>query len=163
MLALLDELREHMLGGADLNVLLLDNASAGDHDGAMAQRFLDSVTPGPDGVAVVLTGNAHSTTTPRTGREPGYPPMGHLIDQAREDQTVVAIDVHHSGGRAWVCLEDRACGATPVPGNTIDGELLDDVVANIDMFPRTSADGFHGSYYVGRLSPAEPAAGDEPG
>jgi hypothetical protein len=162
MADLLNDLREHIGRGADLEVLLLDASPAPDRDAAMARRLLDRINSTPEGVLIALTGNVHSSTALGTSFDSDHEPMGYLLRQSHANGTVIAIDVRHAGGTAWVCLGDGDCGPTEFPASTTDPEQLDvNVVATVDTFPQPNADGFHGTYYVGELSPAEPAAEGE--
>ncbi|MEM9562302.1 MAG: DUF6624 domain-containing protein [Actinomycetota bacterium] len=162
MLELLDGLRRHITRGADLHVVLLDTTAGVDRDAVMATRVLDAIDASPDGVVIALTGNVHTRVTRGSSVDPDHEPMGHLIERSNGNRTVTAIDVRHDGGAAWVCPEDGACGRASLAANATGDERLGEAIATVDTLAQPNADGFHGTYFVGELSPAEPAADVEP-
>ena len=156
MFELLEALRRHIDRGAQIDVVLLDGTPAINRDATMASRLLDAIEDSSDRVAIVLTGNVHSSVALGADLDPSHEPMGYLIEQAAVDRTVVAIDMRYSNGSAWVC-RDGGCGPVALAGNATNSPQLGDAVAIVDLVAGPAAHGFHGTYYVGDLSPAEPA------
>ncbi|MCP4966038.1 MAG: ChaN family lipoprotein [bacterium] len=158
ILELLDSLRRRIATGAPIDVVLLDSADAEDRDVAMADKLLAAVARSPERVTVALTGNIHSRGERGASFDPDYEPMGYLVKQALDVRSVFALDVRHSGGKAWTCTPEASCGAhtflSATPADVDRGEAL----AVVDLFAYPNSDGFDGTYFVGNITPAEPAA-----
>lgn len=157
MLDLLDDLREHKVDGAPLDVVLLDAVGVDDRDVAMAERLRDAIEAKPDGLAITLTGNLHNRAVRGVSFDQEYEPMGFLVDEALGDQRVRSLDVTHSGGIAWVCFQDGSCGERSFERNVSEDVATADAVPFVQLLTERNSQGFDGTYFVGELSAAPPA------
>lgn len=139
-----------------LDVRLFDREGEGGsqaRDQRMAEALDEIVASAPDAVVIVLTGNVHARITPGTRWDPDFQPMGYLLQEALPDRRIVALDLEHAGGSAWVCTgplpED--CGARPMSGS--DAVDRGRAVRLHDG----SGTPFDGVYTVGPLTASPPA------
>jgi hypothetical protein len=77
--------------------------------------------------------------------------MGQLVTGLLGADRVVALDVTHAGGSAWVCTD--ACGET-----TLQGGGPPDSAFRLSLHLDDASSGFHGEYSVGPLTASPPAA-----
>ncbi|MBF5043513.1 ChaN family lipoprotein [Aggregicoccus sp. 17bor-14] len=171
MLQLLERARAERHAGLPIEVLAFDTFAQGSaHDALMAQALLAERTRSPGRLAVVLTGNVHARTAKGTSWDPAFLPLGYLLRQ--REPGLVALDVDHGGGAANSCkLEPGGkvqCGVfretAPIDmrrefmsGPAVERHFLGHRPF-VQLGAKRSAEGFDGLYYVGRLSPAAPAA-----
>ncbi|MDQ3264566.1 MAG: hypothetical protein M3Y59_13025 [Myxococcota bacterium] len=122
----------------------------------------------PRDLYVVLTGNIHARTVVGVAWDKRFEPMGYHLASALPD--VLVLDAQYTGGDAWVCELSRwgrrlDCGARPagIPRRAFwaqerprltDGRLASRFAGS---FTAPSAEGYHGIFFVGRLTPAPPA------
>jgi hypothetical protein len=78
--------------------------------------------------------------------------MGYLLSKSVPSERIVALDVAHSGGTAWVCLgSDVAdCGPQKLRERGPGGE-------GITLNESPEKTGHHGWYHVGSISASPPA------
>ncbi len=116
-------------------------------DRAMAEAVLAARRGFPKSNVVVLAGNVHTRLSKGLPGDAKYTPMGWHIAQAVPD--AISLNVDFRGGDAWVETEK---GAGPTKMNGIDRG--DDPF--IEIFPKPR-DGYHGTFYVAKISAARPA------
>ncbi len=116
----------------------------------MANFLGDIARASPGRLLVVLTGNFHSRVVRGTRQNPNQEPMGWALRDQLEEDRVVALDVAHTGGTAWVCLDSGGCGAHAMRPR---GPAGTDITWN-DSSEQTS---HHGWYHVGALRASRPA------
>jgi len=155
MLGLFEGLRALAKQGHDLRIVLFDQPGGGGseaRDRRMADFLAGVVKESTEDVVLVLTGNIHSRVSPGTRWNPEYEPMGYLLSQAVPAERIIALDVAHSGGTAWVCLgsEVSDCGEQKLRERGPSGEGI-----TLNESPEKS--GHHGSYQVGPISASPPA------
>ena len=153
MLDLLNTVRLWRRDARDIEVTLFDRPAgdeAGSRDRGMANFLGDIARASTGRLLVVLTGNFHSRVVRGTRQNPNQEPMGWALrDQLKEDR-VVALDVAHTGGTAWVCLGSGGCGTHAMRPR---GPAGSDITWN-DSAEQTS---HHGWYHVGALRASRPA------
>ena len=90
--------------------------------------------------------------TPSTTLLPHQEKSQDMLSQAVPAERIIALDVAHSGGTAWVCLgSDVAdCGEQKLRGRGPSGEGI-----TLNESPEKS--GHHGWYQVGPISASPPA------
>jgi len=120
-------------------------------DRHMAEALEGIVESDPEAVVIVLTGNIHARTAAGTSFEP----MGYLLEQALPDRRIVALNLEHAGGSAWVCTAE-GCGVHPMNGSG-DPEAGRSVRLDETLDPR-----YDGVYTVGPLTPSPPASNAVP-
>jgi hypothetical protein len=150
MVDLIDDLRVARAAAMSIAVALLDS-SVSDRDAAMAARVADAAAADPDGIVIALTGNVHTRVQPDPAADPAVVPMGQLVTGLLGADRVVALDVTHAGGSAWVCTD--ACGET-----TLQGGGPPDSAFRLSLHLDDASSGFHGEYSVGPLTASPPAA-----
>ncbi len=157
MFELIEDLRRYTEAGEPIEVVLLDASGVEDRDVAMADNLLEAIIAENEGVAVTLTGNLHNRTTRGTDFDPDYEPMGYRIKQALGPRRVRSLDVHYTGGEAWVCIPDGDCGPRrfDAPPNT--DSPPPEVLPSIEVDDNGSGSAFDGHYSVGDLTPSPPA------
>lgn len=147
MFDLLLELRSYKADPTALKVILIDDpGSPLGRDRAMASLLAAEIERRPDDLFVVLTGNLHNRLRP--GR---FEPMGYHLQLAKPDADIIALNITHSGGSAWVCTTD-ACGVLNVRGET-------GVSPGIEIHPQASDSAYTGRLHVGRVKASPPARG----
>jgi hypothetical protein len=150
MADLLDDLRVARASGMAVQVALVDGPD-GDRDTAMAARVADAAAANPDGIVIALTGNAHARVQPDPAGDQADAPMGQQVTGLLGPDRVVALDVRHAGGSAWVCTD--ACGET-----TLQGSGPPDPAFTLSLHLDDTSSGFHGDYSVGPITASPPAA-----
>jgi hypothetical protein len=155
MLGLFEGLRALARQGHDLRIVLFDQPGGGGseaRDRRMAEYLAGVVSESTDALFVVLTGNIHSRVSPGTRWNPEYETMGYLLSKSIPSDRIVALDVAHSGGTAWVCLgSDVAdCGERTLGGRGPEGDGI-----TLDGTPEET--GHHGWYHVGTINASPPA------
>lgn len=138
----------------------------------VAQNLAELWRAAPRDFYVVLTGNVHARTVVGVPWDEKFTPMAYHLLAAVPD--VVSLDAHYSGGESWNCTLSRwgrrlKCGprAVALPFRVLRSEDLPKRKDGTPM-PRfagtwgaSAGDGYHGIFYVGKLTPAQPAT--EPG
>ncbi|MBF5041701.1 ChaN family lipoprotein [Aggregicoccus sp. 17bor-14] len=173
MLGLLERVRKQRAGGLPVEVLAFDSAGQGTgHDVLMAQALLAERSRQPGRFMVVLTGNTHARSVRGAEWDKDFVPLGFLLRQ--REPTLVALDMDHGGGGAWSCKLAPGgkvqCGAyneaAPLEmrkrflTGTATQRPFIGVKPFVQLGKEKSPEGFDGLYYVGHLSPSEPALGE---
>jgi hypothetical protein len=147
MFDLIRELRASGAHSADLRVILIDDpASPLGRDRAMASLLTAEIGRRPGDFFVVLTGNLHNLLVPERSE-----PMGYHLRTRNPDSRIIALNITHSGGTAWVCTRD-GCGVV-----TSRGE--DNVALGVGLYPQSIENAYTGRLHVGRITASPPAIG----
>ena len=154
MVELIERVRRLTHGGHAASILFFDGAGARGQgrEAAMAGAIAASANKHPEAVHVILTGNRHSRTATGNRYDPNYEPMGYLLGQRVPGDRIVALDVAHEGGSAWVCAPE--CGVVSL-AERHGGDRW-----SIEIDDATRPSGHLGWYRVGTLSASAPAVGD---
>jgi hypothetical protein len=155
MLGLFEGLRALAQGSPELRIVLFDQPGGGGseaRDRRMAEYLAGVVNESSDALFVVLTGNIHGRVSPGTRWNPEYEPMGYLLSKAIPSDRIVALDVAHSGGTAWVCLGSQVadCGEQKLRKRGPEGDGI-----TLDGSPEET--GHHGWYHVETINASPPA------
>ena len=111
MVGLIENMRQLREQGRGVGVVFYDapaGRGAQDREVRMAAALATSMNAHPESVHVVLTGNLHSRVAPGVPRNKDYEPMGYLLAQRVAAKRLLAFDVAHEGGTAWICSPE--CG-----------------------------------------------------
>ncbi|HEX8437308.1 hypothetical protein, partial [Archangium sp.] len=150
---LLEQLRWLRAQGLDVNVFVFDHPElqGESREGAMAGTILSQVEQGPGRFFLIVTGNIHPRTLPGVPWDLGYRPMGYML--ARKLPSLLSLDVAFDSGTAWICSVDPtlACGERPARGKDNGDRYF------VSLFERPTESGYHGVFYVGRVSASPPA------
>lgn len=142
-------------------MVLLDEYGVDERDVAMADNLLEAISADTDGVAIALTGNLHNRTTRGTDFDPDYEPMGYLVEQALGSRRVRSLDVHYTGGQAWVCNGDGDCGTRRFDAPPDADSQRADVLPSIEVDDDHPTDAYDGRYHVENSHrPRQPSATD---
>lgn len=119
----------------------------------MAQALAGIVEDTPDAVVIVLTGNIHARIAKGTPWDAEFEPMTYLLKRTAPDRRIVALDVSHAGGGAWVCTgpEPADCGERELRGSSA-ADAGWSVRLEEEAGPR-----FDGVYTVGPITASPPA------
>jgi hypothetical protein len=150
---LLEQLRWLRAQGLDVDVFVFDHPELQGEarEAAMARSILSQVEAGPERFFLVITGNIHPRTQPGVPWDLGYRPMGYML--ALKLPFLMSLDVAYDSGTAWICAvgESIECGERPARGKNNGDRFF------ISLFEQPSESGFHGVFYVGRVSASPPA------
>jgi uncharacterized protein (TIGR03067 family) len=152
MAELIDGARRLRSEGFNLRVALFDASGSGggqQRDRRMGANLAAVATAAPEAMLIVLTGNQHSRVTRGTPRNSSYEPMGHVLANGTSHERVVALNVAHGPGSAWICAPD--CGTQRLGGR--QGELR----WTIEIDEATRPAGHQGWYHVGGITASPPA------
>ena len=155
MVDLLDRVRVAKTLGMPIDVVLLDQSDVADRDQAMAERLVAAVADHPGAVTITLTGDVHSRMVKGTEFDAAYEPMGFRLERSLRPGLVRSLDVRHTGGTAWICIDDDSCAARPVDANTPAGASPS--ALSVQLLHERSVDGYDGTYFVGELVASLPA------
>lgn len=147
---LLDDLRRARTAGMALDVVLTNEVGTADPAQLMADRIADAARANDAGIVIALMADIDAAVTPVVVTS--VAPVGQQVTENIGTDRVVALDVVHAGGMAWICTP--TCGETPVEG-TGPG----DPAFSLSLHLGDSSSGYHGEYSVGALSASPPAAG----
>jgi len=156
MLELLESLRVLRRGGHAITFALFnrtDGSSAQDRERKMAESLGALIDHATTDLFVVLTGNLHSRVARGTSWDRDYQPMAYLLSQARPGLDLVALDLSHAGGDAWLCDPEGVCGIRPLSSRGT-GEAV-----SVELHDQVQPHGHHGRYHVGTIHGSPPAAG----
>ena len=160
MANLLEQLRGLRAQGMDVNAFVFDhpNLKGQEREIAMAKTVFSHVTKGPKRFYMTVSGNVHPRTRKGLPWDRDYRPMGLLLSQNLDDDDVIALDMAYDSGSAWICAEDPRvaesrlhCGVRRATGRD-NGDR-----AFIHLFGGRTRDGFHGVFYVGKVTASVPA------
>jgi hypothetical protein len=154
MARLLDGARKLRQAGSTVDVVLFNRSGAGGgqaRDRRMAEYLAAVAGESTEAAVIVLTGNIHSRVTRGTRFSAGYEPMGYLLSQAVPPERIVALDVAHEGGTAWVCVAgEDGCGPQRLRARGPDGN-------GVTLNDSPEGTGHHGWYHVGAITASPPA------
>jgi hypothetical protein len=155
MAELAQRLRQLGTSGS-VEVALIDRPEARqDRDAVMATKLAEVVSASPEGIVIALTGNMHSRTAPGAPWNAAYKPMGYLLAEMLPDLDLMALDVAHTGGTAWVCLSNQPCHEQELGGSGTRESSAATLFNSLDEH------GFHGRYEVGAIHASPPATAVE--
>jgi uncharacterized protein (TIGR03067 family) len=155
MLELIDGLRELRAKKLPVRLALFDasgKAGGQQRERDMARNLAAAVAVSPRAMTIVLTGNRHSRVTLGDPRNASYEPMGYLLGRATSFDGLVALNVAHGSGSAWVCAPD--CGITRLGGEHGGAEW------SVEIDEATRPAGHRGWYHVGAITASPPATMD---
>ena len=155
MLDLIERVRRLRHEGNSARILFFDapGATGGqDREAKMASKIAASARVHTEAVHVILTGNMHSRMVPGNRRDRDYEPMGYLLQRQVPGNRIVALEVAHEGGTAWICAPD--CGVTSLAVRHAGPRW------SIEIDDATRPSGHLGWYHVGTFSASAPAVGD---
>lgn len=156
MAGLIDGLREQRSAGRPVEVVFLDRPDlgpSGGRDAAMAKRLADAHQAHPKNLILALTGNWHNRTVTGAPWDPSYEPMGYRLTHLLPEARILALDMSHAGGSAWLCLSGEPCKVQQLRGKGKKGGPL-----AVTVYDAVDAKGFHGVYDVGSITASLPAA-----
>ncbi|HVS12334.1 MAG TPA: hypothetical protein VMV46_00280 [Thermoanaerobaculia bacterium] len=153
MADLLESLRRHRNAG-ELRAALFDRPSAqGSRDLAMAERLATLSDESRDRLTLVLTGNLHARIAAGAPWDPEFVPMGLHLRRLRSELDLIALDLTHEGGTAWICQGGASgCGPVGLRGT-------EDAEPGLELLPATAAGLFHGRFHLGPITASPPASG----
>jgi len=118
-------------------------------DRDMARNLAAVVAEAPRSMVIVLTGNNHSRITKGTPRSSAYEPMGYVLGRETSADDLIALNVAHGSGSAWICAPD--CGISDLAGRYGEAEWT------IEIDDATRPAGHSGWYHVGSITASPPA------
>jgi hypothetical protein len=157
---LLEQLRVLKAQGLDVRAFVFDHPQLKGQvrEDAMAATVLQQVKAGPERFYMVVSGNVHPRTVQGLPWDRQYRPMGLLLSETLDEDDVVALDMAYDSGSAWICAADPKaqegrleCGVRPAKGRDNGDRPF------IHLFDDVTRDGFHGVFYVGRVTASVPA------
>jgi hypothetical protein len=157
---LLEQLRALKAHGLDVRAFVFDHPQLKGQvrEDAMAATVLKQVKGAPERFYMVVSGNVHPRTVQGLPWDRQYRPMGLLLSEALDEDDVVALDMAYDSGSAWICAADpRAanarleCGVRPAKGRDNGDRPF------IHLFSDRTREGFHGVFYVGKVTASVPA------
>jgi len=155
MLDLIDGLRTLRAEELPVRLALFDasgKAGGQQRERDMARNLAAAVAASPRAMTIVLSGNRHTRVTRGDPRNADFEPMGYLLGQATSFDELIALNVAHGSGSAWICAPD--CGIQRLGGR--HGEA--DWSVEIDDANRPA--GHQGWYHVGAIAASPPATMD---
>ncbi|HLL51948.1 MAG TPA: hypothetical protein VK447_00295 [Myxococcaceae bacterium] len=179
VVALLERARVLKAEGKPISVVAYDvkNLDGNARQEAMAEHLLRArAQAGTGTLTVVLSGNVQARTVRGAEWDKELVPLGARLLAA--EPGMKALDAQYSGGMAWTCqaaggthidCRPRLVGApqrsrflgTRLPSSkTAKGYERHKLYIRVDS--EASVEGYHGLFYVGRLSPSPPAAEAQP-
>jgi hypothetical protein len=157
---LLEQLRALKAHGLDVRAFVFDHPQLKGQvrEDAMAATVLKQVKGGPERFYMVVSGNVHPRTVKGLPWDRQYRPMGLLLSEALDEDDVVALDMAYDSGSAWICAADPKaanarleCGVRPAKGRDNGDRPF------IHLFSDRTREGFHGVFYVGKVTASVPA------
>jgi len=156
MFELLERLRRLRHEGREIHVVTLDPADPTiqpvERDRRMAEALARALTRQPQDFAISLTGNFHNRIRSAPW-DATYDFMGKVFSRLAPRARVLSLNVAYSGGSSWICEATAGCGP-----QQLKGKPEGDPSNRITILPALDEDGYRGSYSVGKLTPAPPAA-----
>ncbi|RKH04343.1 hypothetical protein D7V97_25425 [Corallococcus sp. CA053C] len=153
---MLEQLRQLRAQGLDVAVFVYDHPklTGQQREEALAATVLSHVKAEPQRFHLVMSGNVHSRTAQGLPWDKGYQPMGRLLKAQLKD--VTALDMAYDSGSAWICAADQKgrkldCGVKATKGKDNGDRFF------VHVWDSPNAEGYHGVFYVGRVSASEPA------
>jgi hypothetical protein len=157
---LLEQLRALKAHGLDVRAFVFDHPQLKGQvrEDAMTATVLQQVKGGPERFYMVVSGNVHPRTVQGLPWDRQYRPMGLLLSEALDEDDVVALDMAYDSGSAWICAADPKaasarleCGVRPARGRDNGDRPF------IHLFGDRTREGFHGVFYVGKVTASVPA------
>jgi uncharacterized protein (TIGR03067 family) len=152
MVELIDGLRKLRRDGRTASVVLFDASGAKggqQRERDMARNLAAAAADASRSILIVLTGNMHSRVTKGTARDSEYEPMGYLLAQEVSVERLVALNVAHAGGSAWICAPD--CGPSSLGGEHGPTGW------RVEIDDQTRPSGHQGWYHVGTITASVPS------
>ncbi|RUO93309.1 hypothetical protein D7Y11_10180 [Corallococcus sp. AB018] len=153
---MLEQLRQLRARGLDVAVFVYDHPklTGQQREQALAATVLKEVESGPARFHLVVSGNIHPRTAKGLPWDKQYQPMGRLL--AARLKHVVALDVAYDSGSAWICAPDERsrkldCGVKETKGKDNGDRFF------VHVWDSPNKDGYHGVFYVGRVTASAPA------
>ncbi|NOK37616.1 hypothetical protein HMI49_30900 [Corallococcus exercitus] len=153
---MLEQLRQLRAQGLDVAVFVYDHPKLNgqQREQALAATVLKEVEAGPTRFHLVVSGNIHPRTSKGLPWDKQYQPMGRLL--AARLKHVVALDVAYDSGSAWICAPDAVsrkldCGVKEAKGKDNGDRFF------VHVWDSPNKDGYHGVFYVGRVTASAPA------
>ena len=153
---MLEQLRQLRARGLDVAVFVYDHPklSGQKREDALAATVLSHVKAGPARFHLVVSGNIHPRTAQGLPWDKQYRPMGRLLKAQLKD--VVALDMAYNSGSAWICAADEKAGKLDCGVKETKGKDNGDRFF-VHVWDSPNEEGYHGAFYVGRVSASEPA------
>ncbi|WP_233583193.1 hypothetical protein [Corallococcus sp. CA053C] len=153
---MLEQLRQLRAQGLDVAVFVYDHPklTGQQREDALTATVLSHVKAEPQRFHLVVSGNIHSRTAQGLPWDKGYQPMGRLLKEQLQD--VTALDMAYDSGSAWICAADEKgrkldCGVKATKGKDNGDRFF------VHVWDSPNAEGYHGVFYVGRVSASGPA------
>ncbi len=153
---MLEQLRLLRARGLDVAVFVYDHPKlkGQPRERVLAATVLKEVEAGPARFHLVVSGNVHPRTAKGLPWDKEYQPMGRLLTARLKH--VVALDVAYDSGSAWICAPDERsrtldCGVKEAKGKDNGDRFF------VHVWGSPNKDGYHGVFYVGRVTASAPA------
>jgi hypothetical protein len=158
MASLLQSMHELKARGLPISVLAYDlrGLQGNARQEALAQHLLDARSKAPGAMMLVLSGNVQARTLATAAWDPELVPMGALLLQA--EPRLKALDAHYEAGTVWTCRAEAKgllCGERWVPKPKHPFSFPDGR-PRLAAADKPSDDGFHGVFYVGKVTASPP-------
>jgi hypothetical protein len=161
MFDLISRVHELVSQGADIVLLPFSSelSASGPRNGqerdrAMAATLITAFSRSPNVLGIVLAGDIHTRVSRGTPFDSAYASMAYLAYSQLGSDRIVAIDIAHDGGTAWICITAAPsdCGARnlrPQSGATRGAIVRRQTVL---------ANGHQGWFGLGTITASPPAA-----
>ncbi|RKH30007.1 hypothetical protein D7Y13_14495 [Corallococcus praedator] len=153
---MLEQLRLLRAHGLDVEAFVYDHPklSGQKREDALTQTVLSQVKAGPGRFHLVVSGNIHPRTAQGLPWDKQYQPMGRLLKAQLKN--VLSLDMAYNSGSAWICAADKRvgkldCGVKETKGKDNGDRFF------VHVWDSPNEEGYHGVFYVGRVSASEPA------
>ncbi|RYZ34259.1 MAG: hypothetical protein EOO71_39600 [Myxococcaceae bacterium] len=153
---MLEQLRQLRSRGLDVEAFAYDHPklSGQKREDALTETVLGHVKAGPARFHLVVSGNIHPRTAQGLPWDKQYQPMGRLLKAQLKN--VLSLDMAYNSGSAWICAADRQVGKLDCGVRETKGKDNGDRYF-VHVWDSPNEDGYHGVFYVGRVSASEPA------
>ena len=156
MFELLDRLRKFKNARLQIHVVLFVPAAFDpyDYEAALAKAVLAVWDKHPHDQFLILVGNAHSRAVNQSMQGKPLPSMAGNLRRA--NPALITLRATYAGGTAWNCQQESTgevkCGPHPT-GGTDAGNVH---FIRLNKVP--DADGYAGTFYVGKITASPPGA-----
>ncbi|CAM3151475.1 hypothetical protein G4177_04095 [Corallococcus sp. ZKHCc1 1396] len=153
---MLEQLRQLRARGLDVEAFFYDHPklSGQKREDALTATVLSHVKAGPTRFHLVVSGNIHPRTAQGLPWDKQYQPMGRLLKA--QLKSVMSLDMAYNSGSAWICAADQRAGKLDCGVKETKGKDNGDRFF-VHVWDSPNKDGYHGVFYVGRVSASEPA------